>query len=333
MLTRHVSGRTYNYEYCIGRQAAGGAGFIIPIDFAVGSNRSLYVVSRGSEFSPSLGITKCTLDHEVIWEDRGLTFAGGQSPWPNSVDIDSEESVFISDDYTGRISVYDRDGNYQGTWGTKGSGDGELNSPSGLAFNAEDNLLIVDSLNSRIQKFTREGKLLDKWGSYGSGEGQFNMPWGMSIDRDGYVYVADWKNDRVQKFAPDGEYITTFGSPGSGDGDLYRPTDVAIDDQGDVYVADWGNLRLNIYQADGTFITSFIGDADTLSPWAQGVVDANPDYRKARKRTDMTPEQRFQRPVAVNVDDEGRIMVSETQRARIQIYIKEKDFIDAQFNL
>ena len=132
MLTRHVSGRTYNYEYCIGRQAAGGAGFIIPIDFAVGSNRSLYVVSRGSEFSPSLGITKCTLDHEVIWEDRGLTFAGGQSPWPNSVDIDSEESVFISDDYTGRISVYDRDGNYQGTWGTKGSGDGELNSPRGL---------------------------------------------------------------------------------------------------------------------------------------------------------------------------------------------------------
>ena len=333
MLTRHVAGRVYNYDYCIGRGGAGGDGFIAPVGFAVGSGRSLYVVNRGNEYSPSQGITKCTLDHKVLWEDRGFGFAGGESPWPTSVAADSDENVYISDDYVSRIFMYDKDGDFKGSWGRKGSGDGELDGPSGLAFDKEDNLYIVDSLNNRVQKFTRDGKFLAKWGSQGSGAGQFNMPWGIAIDKDGSVYVADWKNNRVEKFTPDGEYLATLGSPGTGDGEMKCPSDIAIDDQGDVYVVDWGNLRLNIYEAAGRFITAFIGDADTLSPWAQGVVNANPDYRKARRRTDMTPEQWFQRPVAVNVDSEGRIMVLETERTRIQIYIKEKDFIDAQFNL
>ena len=114
---------------------------------------------------------------------------------------------------------------------------------------------------------------------------------------------------------------------------MHRPSSVATDSEGDVYVVDWGNKRLNIYDAEGTFLTAFIGDADKLPPGAQAMVDANPDYRKARKRVDLTPEQRFEAPVAVNVDDEGRIMVLETTRARIQIYVKEKNFIEAQFNL
>ena len=225
---------------------------------------------------------------------EGVGYAGGQSPWPGSIGVDSDEKLFISDDHVSRIFTYDKDGNFLDSWGTKGSGDGELNGPSGLVFDKDDNLYVVDALNNRIQKFTKDGKFLAKWGSQGSGQGQFNMPWGINIDKDGNVYVADWKNDRVQKFAPDGEYLATFGSPGTGDGEVKRPSSVATDSEGDVYIVDWGNKRLNIYDSDGTFLTAFIGDADRLPPGAQAMVDANPDYRKARRRVDLTPEQRFE---------------------------------------
>ena len=332
MLTRKVAGRVYNYGYCIGGSSPAGKGFERPVDFTVGSGGSLYVLSRGNMNGPHQGLTKCTMDHELIWDDRGLGFGGRQCRWPRCVAVDREENVYISDDVTGEIFVYDEDGNFRGKWGRKGSGDGELNSPYGLSFDKEDNLFIVDSLNHRVQKFTKEGRFLAKWGSHGDGEGQFNLPWGIAIDRQGDVYVADWKNARVQKFNPDGEYLATFGGTGEGD-HLYLPSDVSVDDEGDVYVTDWGNDRLNIYAPDGTFLTWFSGDAERLSVWAQDVVNANPDYMKAWRRADLTVERWFRRPAAVNVDGEGRIMVLDTLRARIQVYVKELDFVDAQFNL
>ena len=334
MLTRHVAGRVYNYDYCIGRRAPGGTAFSCSVDFALGSQGSLYVVSRGTEFGPSQGITKCTLEQELVRDDRGLAFGGGQSPWPRSVDVDSDENVYIADDHMNRISIYDRDGVPLSRWGVAGSGDGELSGPSGLAFERNGNLYVVDSLNHRVQVFTRDGRFLFKWGERGSGPGrQFDMPCGITIDKQGDVYVADWRNDRIQKYTPEGNYLATFGALETGEGQLRRPSDVAVDGDGDVYVADWGNERLNIYTGDGEYITSFSGDADTLSAWAQAHMDANPDYRRARKRADLTQERRFQRPVAVNVDDQGRIMVLETVHGRMQVYVKERDFVDAQFNL
>ena len=116
--------------------------------------------------------------------------------------MDSHEKVYVSDDWLNRISIFDKDGDYLGKWGTPGSGDGELNRPSGIRFDKNDNLYMVDSSNNRVQVFTKDGKFLSKWGEAGSGEGQFNLPWGLTIDHNGDVYVADWRNDRIQKFSP-----------------------------------------------------------------------------------------------------------------------------------
>ena len=334
MLTKHVAGRVYNYEYCVGHNAEyTGHGFGTPMDFVLGPKRVVYVVNRGNEYKPSAGPNKATLDHKFIWENRGHTYADDESPWPTSIDLDSDENLYISDDFVSRIFISDKDGNYLRSWGTKGSGDGEMNGPSGIAFDQDENLYVVEALNHRVQKFTKDGKFLGKWGRHGSGEGEFNMPWGIAIDKQGDIYVADWKNDRVQKFTPEGKYLASFGHSGTGEGELQHPTGVAIDQEGDVYVTDWGNRRLNVYASDGTFITEFIGDAEHLAPAGQAVVDANPDMKKARRRVDLTPTWRFVRPVAVNVDDEGRIMVLDTVRGRIQIYIKERDFVDAPYFL
>ena len=333
MLTKKIAGRIYNYDYCIGMSGPAGKGFSRPVDFTVAPGPSLFVISRGNMNGPGQGITKCTLNHELIWEDRGLNFGGRQCRWPRCVAVDSNENAYISDDYNSAMFMYDVDGNFQGKWGRKGSGDGELNSPYGLAFDKEDNLFVVDSVNCRIQKFTRHGTFLAKWGRKGSGQGEFNLPWGIAIDKQGDVYVADWKNGRVQKFSPEGEYLTSFGGPGTGEGELQLPSDVSVDDEGDVYVADWSANRLIVYASDGSFITGFGGDAAELSRWAQNVIDANPDYLKARQRADLKVERGFSRPSAVNVDAEGRIMVNDSQRCRIQIYVKEQKFVDAQFNL
>ena len=116
-------------------------------------------------------------------------------------------------------------------------------------------------------------------------------------------------------------------------GTLNRPTGVAVDSDGDVYVADWGNHQVKTYEPSGRFIASLVGDAETPSPWVQDYVNANPDVAKARRRTNMEAEWRFNRPIAVNLDADDRLFVAEAVRHRIQIYTKERDYAEAAINL
>ena len=77
-----------------------------------------------------------------------------------------------------------------------------------------------------------------------------------------------------------------------------------------------------------------IGDAEELSKWAQEAVDANPDYVKARLRVkSLEPQWRFTRPTSLEISEDGKILILDNQRARIQIYQKESDWVDPQFNL
>ena len=221
-----------------------------------------------------------------------------------------------------------------GEWGEHGSGEGQLNGPSGIAFDSEDNLYVVDSLNDRVQKFTRDGRYLMGWGGSGTGEGQFRRPWGIAIDADGDVYVVDWGNDRVQKFSPDGTYLMTFGGPEDVGVELNHPAGVAVDSEGDVYVTDWGNKLVRIYDSEGILITSLEGDAQQVSKWGQAVIDANPDGAKAYRRVkDLTPFGRFERPVGITIDSDDRIVIADSTRGRVQIYAKDRDYKDPQFNL
>ena len=91
---------------------------------------------------------------------------------------------------------------------------------------------------------------------------------------------------------------------------------------------------LRVFDDNGTPLTTFFGDAERLSKWAQERVDSNPDAIKARLRVkSLEPDWRFNRPTAVATGDDGKILVAESQRMRIQIYQKEKDWVDPQFNL
>ena len=118
-------------------------------------------------------------------------------------------------------------------------------------------------------------------------------------------------------------------------GMLNHPTDVAVDPDGDIYVADWGNHRVCIFDSEGNPIANLIGDAQVMSKWGQQSIDANPDMMKARRRArSLEPEWRFCFPTAVDFDPEtDRIIVAESQRNRLQIYNKVRDYADFQANL
>ena len=339
MLTTIAAGRVYNFSHAVGAAKAAGTGFHMPHSLAIAQDGAVYVVNRGGESSFGSRVNKVTIwppgEEEVLCEFAKYGEGYGQIIWPTSVALDSKGNVYVASDWFQCICIFDEDGNFLAKWGTPGADDGELNRPSGMVFDLEDNLYVVDSANNRVQKFTKEGAFLTKFGEEGSEEGQLNLPWGITIDRQGDIYVADWKNHRVQKFSRDGAFLATFGSFGTGVGELNHPSDVAVDGEGDVYVCDWDNHRVQIFAADGDIITSLIGDAEQLPKWAQQFYEANPDMMIARRRVKtLEPEWRFYHPTAVVFDEvKSRIIVADCQRSRLQIYIKDKDYVDPQFNL
>ena len=210
---------TFQYSHTIGRsESRSGSGFFYPVAITRDEDNLLYVLSRGSEtpaFFPCKRVTVFTIDEELVREfgqkvppeDANASAPDGSFMWPTSIALDSEGIAYVADEWLNRISIFNKDGDCVGKWGTLGDADGEFNHPAGLAFDNEDNLYLVDSANHRVQVFTKEGKFLSTWGRLGSGDGEFNHPWGIEIDKNGDVYVADWRNDRIQKFAPDGRFL------------------------------------------------------------------------------------------------------------------------------
>ena len=334
MLTTTVAGRTWQFSHAIGCAAREGNGFTQPTAVAVTPGGILYVLSRGGRDSfleplDNMRIGKLTIEEEFLGD-----FGRDETVWPAGLAVDSDGNVYCSDEYQNLILLYDPDGQGLGQWGQSGPEEGQLQGPSGIACDAEDNLYVVDSLNDRIQKFTKDGRYLSGWGSPGSSEGQFNRPWGITIDSKGDVYVADWGNDRVQKFSPDGTHLASFGSPIADGGELDHPADVAVDSEGDVYVTDWGNKRVQIYDPDGGIITALYGDAVELSKSAKEVVEANLDVVRAfRRAEDLTMLGRLDIPRGIAIDERDRIIITDSNRSRLQVYTTERGYLDPQFNL
>jgi DNA-binding beta-propeller fold protein YncE len=320
-------------------------GFRLAVALAAGAGDTIYVANRGWEQVTNvpwnrtqLGtrIGKLTIgpvpgDEEVVCDFSRPGDAPGELIWPAGIALDSQENVYVTDEWLNRVSIFDKDGNFLQCWGASGSGAGEFNGPSGITIDPQDVLYIVDSRNHRVQTYTKDGMFLSTWGSFGSAVGQFDSPWGITLDPQGNVYVADHQNHRVQKFTPDGTFMMQFGHYGTGKGQLNRPTDVAVDPDGDVYVCDWANHRVQVFAPDGKFVTALRGDAQELSKWAKMTLEASPDAMKRRREvSSLEREWRFAFPTAVLFDTQyDRLIVSDTQRNRLQIYNKLKNYVPA----
>ena len=312
-----------------------GRGFANPVDLTVSGDGLILVLNRGAPIFSRVGV--CNWDEEYLYEIGSIGEEDGQFKLPTSIALDSQEQMYISDEFNDRISVFDLSGKFLHKWGEHGSGDGQLDGPSGLAFDTDDALYVADQNNHRVQKFTSEGQFLTSFGGPGAGDGQLNMPWGVTVDPDGEVYVADWRNDRVQKFTADGRFVASFGDSGAGEGQFHRPSSVAVDSDGYIYVADWGNERVQVLASDGGHLLTLKGQA-TLSKWADEFLDANPDESGPREKSNLAPdlppqyntayqvssqtEALFWGPTSVNLDRHDRLYVTETSRHRIQVYQK-----------
>ena len=168
-----INDRTFTYSFTAGRSEFQGTGFRNPMDFALGPDDLVYVVNRSYE-SRSDG-TRINMfrigedKEEYITEFGSYGEEPGQFIWPMAIALDKDTNVYVTDEWTHRVTIFNKDGEYQSHWGTHGSGDGELDRPAGIAISPDQTVYVVDSRNNRVQKFSLDGKFIGKFGTAGSG--------------------------------------------------------------------------------------------------------------------------------------------------------------------
>jgi streptogramin lyase len=160
---------------------------------------------------------------------------------------------------------------YVTSFGTKGSGNGQLSRPLGIARDASGNLWVADADNNRIEKFNAKGEYLSQFGTKGSGNGQLSEPRDVAITAAGNLWVSDAGNGRIQEFNSKGEYIQQAGiKEGILNLDnLAEPYGIAIDPDGRIWVSDLAGNKVVQFKetAEGSsshFVNSYNGGSPTL---------------------------------------------------------------------
>jgi sugar lactone lactonase YvrE/DNA-binding CsgD family transcriptional regulator len=121
---------------------------------------------------------------------------------PTTPAVDTAGNLYVAAQYEGLVRKLDAHGQLVATWGTPGTGPGELANPLDVVLDRRGNLYVVSNTNNRIDKLDSQGNVVGEWGSLGSGPGRLRYPDGIVIDAHGDIYVADQYNNRIEKFRP-----------------------------------------------------------------------------------------------------------------------------------
>lgn len=229
---------------------------------------------------------------------------------------------------------------YASSFGSNGSGDGQLKAPAGAAVDGQGYLWVVDKSNNRVEKFDATGKYVMKFGSLGSGDGQFSRPTAIAIASNGDLLVTDAGNGRVERFNSSGVFLSKFGSKGTGNGQFNGsgPEGIAIDTAGNIWVSDTYGGRLEKFSSAGAFLqavgtkgagTGQLGEPTGLDIAPNGDVWVA-DWQNNRISvfnsagtfvtsygSSGTGDGQFRNPDAVKIDKLGNVWVGDQTNSRV----------------
>ena len=219
---------------------------------------------------------------------------------PRGIAVNKNGEIVVAEFEEHCVSIYNRDGVKQRTFGSRGSTFGRFLHPRGIVMDADENILVVERDNHRIQKFTPHGNFMAAVGSKGTNRLEFSTPKDIAFNPfNKKIYIVD--QNRVQVLNSDLTFYNMFGKKGSNKEQFDRALGIACDSTGKVYVADTYNHRIQVFTAEGQFLKLF---------GKQGRNDGE-----------------FNLPAGIAIDPNDIVYISERGNNRVSVFKSNGEFM------
>ncbi|MDQ6905618.1 MAG: NHL repeat-containing protein, partial [Chloroflexota bacterium] len=143
---------------------------------------------------------------------------------PRGIAIAPNGLLYITDTGNSRILVFDKDGKFVRSFGSLGTGDGQMDNPVGIAARADGTIAVADTNNARILLFSAEGQYqsaipVADWGTV---RGLEAYP---VFLKNGNLLVPSPTSNRLIEMTTQGQTVRSLAG---NTGDLRKPVAVAV---------------------------------------------------------------------------------------------------------
>ena len=173
-----------------------------------------------------------------------LTAEGLPSPSafvPKSFKVDSNDTIYILDIFSGRVLTLSPDGRYQ----KQVAFPKDHGFFTDLAVDAKGTLFLIDSTKRMLFSSPKEGNSFAPLG--GSLKEHLDFPGSITTDSRGTIFVVDENGSGILVLGQDGSVLGRLLTMGWTEGLLYYPTQMCMTEKGEVFIADRENSRIQMF--------------------------------------------------------------------------------------
>lgn len=289
----------YNENYFPVFSLGAGRGAIAPRDIDKDAAGRFYIAQSGTEdHPPCISVFNAALfkerdiqlDPSLIEDLNGGTFV------PRSIALAPNDRIYIALSNVRGVLVLNTDGTFSHWLRPEdmvyASGPVSANEEEEKAAEGEEPEFDID-LSTLPEELRPRSILPVPAEEVGPGLGPV-LAESVAIDSNGNIFVLSAETSKVYVYNGEEELLFSFGEKGGAEGKLSQPRDMVIDeDRNAVYIADYMRHTVLIYDRSGRFMYEFGGQGNSPG-W-------------------------FQFPVSLDLDGDGRLLVSDLFNLRVQV--------------